>query len=165
MKAGGPPPKPTALRIVEGGGKMRGRFAARAKREPKPTTGLPDPPAAFNAEQLAIWRRLEADSPDGLLTRVDHDLFENYCVALAVRDHALEKFNATGGQILVKSMDGHSGFIVNPYLKEFRRICEIIKPLQQELGFTPASRTRIAVQRPEGEEDPLSRFINPVPKA
>jgi len=160
----GPPPKPTALRLIEGGGRMRGRFAARAKREPKPTLGLRDPPKSFTAEHLAIWNRLIEDTPDGLLTRVDQDLFTNYCVSLAIRDHAIEKLVATGGQILVKAMNGDANrFIVNPYVKEFRRICETIRVMQQELGYTPASRTRIAVAA-GNEDDPLDRFLNPPPR-
>ena len=154
----GPPPKPTALRLIEGGGRL-GRYAARIKREPRPTPGLRAPPKSFSAEQLAIWNRLLADTPYGLLTRVDHDLVVNYCTALAIRDHTLEKLNATGGQVLVKALDGHSHYIVNPYVKEFRRICDTIRCMQQELGFTPASRTRVAVQSDDDEKDPLARFL------
>lgn len=158
----GPPPKPTALRLIEGGGKMRGRFAARAKHEPKPPLGLREPPETLTDDQRAIWKRLEADTPDGLLTKVDHDLFTNYVVALSIRDTTIKKLRDTGGEILVRARNGDVGrFIVNPYIKEFRRISDSIRVMQQELGYTPASRTRIAVRAGDDDEDPLRRFLEP----
>lgn len=166
---GGPPPKPTALRVVEGGGKMRGRFLERARREPLPPLGLHEPPKSFTARQLAIWKRLKEDAPEGLLTKVDQTLFTSYCVAVDVLDLAVERFNQSGGEIIAESKtDSEHRYIVNPHLKEFHRICELIRPMQQELGFTPASRTRIALRKPDGDEDPLQRFLgarkSPTPK-
>ena|SRR6185369_9192083 len=152
------PPTPTALRLVQQGGKLRSRHSSKAKREPVPVVGLTDPPTHLNAEQLAIWQRLSADSPDGLLTKVDADLFEGYCVMLQARNQAARHFNATGAAVLIKSDASHGAYVVNPYLKEYRRLTELLRTLQGELGYSPASRTRIAIT-PQGSTDPLDRFL------
>src|SRR5262245_38514573 len=138
LRAMGRPAKPTALRLVENGGKMRGRYVARAKREPKGTPGLPPPPAHLNAEQRAIWERLSADSPDGLLERADADVFEGYCVLLQMRNQAARALNTTtNNQILMRSTERHGAHIVNPYLKEYRRLTELMRHLQSDLGYSP----------------------------
>ena len=152
-------PKPTPLRLVEQGGKMRGRYVARAKREPKGKLGLPPPPVHLNAEQKAIWARLVADSPDGLLERADADLFEGYVVLLQMRNQACRALNTTtNNQILMRSTEHNRAHIVNPYLKEYRRLTELLRPIQNDLGYSPVARTRIAVTPPD-ETDPLDRFL------
>jgi P27 family predicted phage terminase small subunit len=155
----GSPIKPTALRLIESGGKMRGRFVDRAKREPKGIPGLPPPPPHMNAEQRAIWERLVADSPDGLLERADADVFEGYVVLLQMRNQAVRALNeTTNNQILMRSTERNKAHIVNPFLKEYRRLTELMRQLQNDLGYSPAARTRIAINRP-GEADPLDRFL------
>jgi P27 family predicted phage terminase small subunit len=156
----GRPAKPTALRLVENGGKMRGRYVERAKREPKGRPGLPPPPAHLNAEQRAIWERLLADSADGLLEHADADLFEGYCVLLAMRNQAARDINTkTNAQILMRSTERHGAHIVNPYLKEYRRLTELLRTLQNDLGYSPVARTRIAVKAATEGADPLERFL------
>jgi len=154
------PAKPTALRLVEQGGKMRGRYVARARREPKGRPGLPPPPAHLNAEQRAIWERLAADSADGLLEHADADLFEGYVVLLQMRNQAARAINTTtNNQILMRSAERNHAHIVNPYLKEYRRLTELLRMLQADLGYSPVARTRIAVRAKGEEDDPLDRYM------
>jgi P27 family predicted phage terminase small subunit len=152
-------PKPTALRLIESGGKMRGRFKERAKREPKGIPGLPPPPSHLNAAQKAIWKRLAEDSPVGLLEHADADVFEGYVVLLHMRNQATVALNeTTNNQIMTPSSEEHRADIVNPYLKEYRRLTLLMRQLQNDLGYSPAARTRIAINRPE-EVDPLDKFL------
>jgi P27 family predicted phage terminase small subunit len=169
----GPPPKPSLLRLVQGGGKMRSRFKERAKREPKPTLGLPTPPDWLTAEQLQIWRTLEANAPAGLLTIVDADLVLGYVLTLSARNAAARAWNEeTNGAIVVEGRDHARGVTVqkvaNPLLREMRRLNVELVAMQAQLGYSPASRTRIAVQGPKSDDgagsDPTARFFDDVPK-
>jgi len=156
------PRTPTALRIVQGGGKLRSKFKERARREPHGQLGLPPAPEHLNPEQRSIWQRIESTAPPGVLQLADADLVEGYAVLIQARNQAARMFNATGAMVLVKSDRrelNREGFIVNPYLKEYRRLTELLRLLQGELGFSPASRTRIAVEPLEGA-DPLARYLN-----
>jgi len=148
---------PTALRLVKTGGKPRGRYVERAKREPVPPPGLPGCPDHFTAGQRAIWERLVADSPDGLLTRVDAGLFEAYVVLLDARNEATRKFNEGGCQVLTRGAGGM--MVTNPYLREIKRLCESLRPITNELGYSPASRTRISVPVKGQTGDLMERFL------
>ena len=147
------PRTPTALRIVQGGGKLRSKFKERAKREPHGQLGLPPPPAHLNEEQRSIWERIDAAAPPTLLETNDAELLEGYVLLIQSRNQAARMFNQTGAMVLIKSDASKGAFIVNPYLKEIRRLTETLRLLQGELGFSPAARTRIAVE-PEGEDAP-----------
>ena len=152
-------PVPTALRLVKQGGKLRAKHAIKAAREPCPALGLPVAPAYFNAEQKRIRARLVKDSPDGLLTRVDGDLVDGYVMLVQARNQAARMFNESGAAVLCPSA-ANGTLVVNPYLKEYRRLTELLRVLQADLGYSPAARTRITVA-PLGEEevDPLTRFL------
>src|SRR5262245_2896317 len=128
----GRPPTPTALRLVQQGGKLRARHANKAKREPVPELGVGDPPGHLTDEQVSIWCRLRDDSPVGLLTKCDRDLFEGYCVILAARNVAARKANA-GGSGSVRA------------LSTYVRLTDQLRHLQAQLGYSPAARTRVAV--------------------
>jgi P27 family predicted phage terminase small subunit len=154
-------PKPTALRIVESGGKMRTRYKDKARTEPVAKPGLPAAPEDFTAEQLSIWQRIEASAPPGLLTEVDGDLIVSYVVSLAARNECVRLFNKTKGAILVHGRDrGAPAWVTNPLLRELRRLNTDLLQMQCQLGYSPASRTRIAVQlKGDDLKDPLSRFF------
>jgi P27 family predicted phage terminase small subunit len=144
---------------VQQGGKLRTRHADRAKTEPRGLVGLREAPAHLNDEQREIWARLAECSPIGLLERTDSDIFEGYCVLLQARNQAARAFNKTDAAILIKSTPSRGAFISNPYLKEYRRLTELLRLLQGELGYTPAARTRIAVT-PREDDDPLAPFLS-----
>lgn len=156
---GGRTPKPTALRLVAQGGKLRARHAKKARTEPVAELGLGDPPADFTPEQLDLWQRIARDAPPGLLTRVDADLIASYVMILAARNEASRMFNRTNGSILVRGQGGGSAWITNPLLKELRRLTLELLQMQSQLGYSPASRTRIAVQLENPTQDPLDRFF------
>jgi len=105
------PPTPTALRLVQQGGKLRARHANRAATEPHPELGLCEPPEHLNSEQRAIWVRLTGDSPAGLLTKVDGDVFEGYCVLVQARNQAVRKFNESGAEVLSSATPGRARLV------------------------------------------------------
>src|SRR5262245_45775337 len=158
----GPMPKPTVLRLVESGGRMRGRFKARAAQEPRPETPIGAPPRHLAADELEVWFRLLQAAPEGLLTGLDRDVFEGFVVLAAARARICAQYSATSREIFETVKDRENGptrHILAYELREYRRFTEALRVLSHELGFTPAARTRIAIPPPEKEADPLADFL------
>lgn len=152
-------PKPTFLHLVDGTDKARRpQLKARAEQEVQPERGVRGPPAGFNADQQAVWARLQEDIPPGMLARTDFDCLVGYAVLVAARDNALELFNRSGASVLVRAADERQRFASNPALREFRRLTEQLRLLQGELGFTPAARSRVTRVGDEAD-DPLADFL------
>lgn len=155
----GPLPKPTVLRLVESGGKMRGRFKARSAQEPRPQTPIGNPPRHLNAEELEVWFRLLEAAPDGLLTGLDRDLFEGFVVAAAARARVWREYHDEGGEILTKAPDDEKRWILASSLRHYKALTEHMRVLSHELGFSPAARTRVAIVAPDKPADPLDEFL------
>jgi P27 family predicted phage terminase small subunit len=152
-------PTPTALRLIQQGGKLGTRHAERAKLEPHPDAIDPDaPPVAFTPEQRKVWDRVIASAPAGLLSRMDADLLVNVVILTAMRDQWLAELNAQGGALMVKASD-RKAMIVNQHAKAIRQVTAQMRPLLAELGFTPSARSRVTVLPQQVEEDPLDRFL------
>lgn len=80
------PRKPTALLELNGAFKKNPARAAARFDEPRPTTGIGDPPADFlrtestlAARHLRIWHELIAQAPEGVLTGCDRMILANTC--------------------------------------------------------------------------------------
>src|SRR5215471_5589190 len=146
----GPAPKPTALRLVEAGGKLRTRFKRRAEAEPKPVGPLGEPPGYLTHDQLVVWFRLEASAAPGLLTASDRDLFESFVILAEAKERLCRKFNAEAGEILRASPDNPGRLVLVATLREYKRITEQLRVLSHEFGFTPAARVRLVL--PSGED-------------
>ncbi len=157
----GRPRKPIALTLVANGGKLRARDRQRAEQEPHVESAIGDPPEYFTEAQRAVWRRVVAAAPPGLLTALDHDLLANFALIAAACHDAAALFNATKGQLLVRSPDA-GRLVLNPLLREHKRLAELLVTLGRELGMGPVARTRIALPL-ETPEDPLLQFLKPLP--
>jgi P27 family predicted phage terminase small subunit len=149
-----------ALHLVERGGKLRGRDAARAKTEPAPELGIGDPPEVLTAEQRAVWSRLAEDSAPGLLARCDRDAFENLVVVIAARDALVAKFNQSGGHVLAEGRDPRGHQVTSVTWRELRRLIEMQRVLSSDFGYSPVSRTRVCIPRAPDDDDPLGRFLS-----
>jgi len=155
----GPLPKPTVLRLVESGGRLRGRFKERAAKEPKVRSGLGEPPGYLNADQLHTWFRLSDAAPEGLLTALDRDLFEGFVVLAAVREKLCKEYNEGSGQVIAQSPDDDKRLILVSTLREYKRLTELLRVLGREFGFSPAARTRIQLEQEGAGPDPLAEFF------
>jgi len=152
-------PKPTSIRLVESGNKLRARYRRRAEREPMPAEGAGPVPEEFTPEQRTAWLEVVEASPAGLLRRMDRQLLKSYAITVAVRDAALRQFNEEGSQLLVAGADPRYARVANPLWREYRRCIDVLRQLGQELGCSPAARTRIEVDPPAPEEDVLAKFF------
>lgn len=137
----GPPPKPTHLKALQGtiGGKST--VAAINPHEPIPDGDLHDPPDWMTAEQKAAWKYALDHAPAGLVKLLDRGIFTVWVVAESLHKDAAQKV-AQFGMVTKSAIKGEP--IQNPYLAIVNRQAEIMRAVAGELGFTPASRSRVS---------------------
>jgi P27 family predicted phage terminase small subunit len=132
-------PIPTALKVIRGcpGGKKRIN-----PREPKPVGDLREPPAHFDEELREVWQYAIDNSPQGLLKKIDSSVLETWCTAHVLHRKAIAQVRQFG--MLVKSPKAEVP-IQSPYLPIVNKQAFIMLRAVDHLGFSPASRTRIAL--------------------
>lgn len=145
MGARGPRKKPTVLEDLHG----RPGKRKRNPREPKPGGNLFDPPTWMSKDQRAEWRYIVESSVPGLLTSVDRANLTAYVVATCLHRQAARELGK------VKSLTvpvGTAGAVQqHPALQIVNRQALIMIKAAAEMGFTPASRSRVTV---DGEVPP-----------
>lgn len=149
--------KPTALHVVEG--TFRKEPRERAAHEPKPAKGIGTAPTWLTAEQKTMWARLVRDSAPGVLKKSDRGSFERYVVLSCACAKIMRQFATEGSALMVA--DARNSATLNPLLRAMRQLSVELRHLETELGFTPASRSRIRVDDADGKKaDPLSEFLD-----
>lgn len=139
-------PKPTALKLIAGN---PGKRALNA-HEPQPCADLAASPAWLTERQQATWREVVELSPPGLLKDVDASVFAVWVVAFDLYQEASEKLARTG--MLIKAPN--TGVpMQSPYLAIVNRQAQIMLKAAAEMGFTPASRSRVVVKRDASTAD------------
>jgi P27 family predicted phage terminase small subunit len=133
----GRPPVPTHLKLIRGNpGKRKIN-----KNEPKPVGDLKEPPAHFDDELKAVWNYAIENAPPGLLKRIDSSVLETWCIAHVLHRKAVAEVRRHG--LLVKPPKSDVP-IQSPYLPVVNKQAFIMLRAVDHLGFSPASRTRIA---------------------
>ena len=152
----GPPPKPTALRSVEG---RRGHQAAK-KQEPDPDY-LDDltPPAWLPKDARDVWNNVAPKLRKArILTVADVEMLAMGCVSIAQYRRAVRK---AGARMVIDPAKGASasaepgddpaeeapkGASLNAWViiqsMTFKQAMKVFS----EFGMSPASRTRLAIQ-------------------
>ncbi len=147
-------PKPTALKIAQGnpGGKPL------PKNEPKPTPGMPDPPAMLGSEERAVWDRFVPELLKmGVLAKVHGDMIASYCRAV-VQERLAAAALAEQGHV-VKTRYGQR---VNPWFRVMQDAEKRRRAIAVEFGLTPASQARaskVEVESNEEPDDPALRLL------
>lgn len=101
----------------------------------------------------------ELGAVPGLLTSVDADAIAMYAETYARWVVASQKL-ATGGMVIeMATQNGGKYLASSPYWAIVNQCLKIMKQLLSEFGMTPASRTRIQVERPP-DEDPFDEFLS-----
>jgi P27 family predicted phage terminase small subunit len=111
------------------------------KREPKPQTLLGDPPAQLTEGAKDAWRLAIACAPQGLLTGLDANILAAWAAAADLFWRAQEGLAKTG--LLIKSPSGFP--VQSPYLAIINKQAQLMSRAAAEMGFTPASRARVAL--------------------
>jgi P27 family predicted phage terminase small subunit len=140
----GPVPMSSSLRMLKGNPGRR----PMATREPVVPLGIPPPPEVLTGVALEEWRRLTPLLFDaGLLTHLDRTAVALYCVAwgdwLDAEAH-LRQFGT-----VVRKVRGGQG--PSPWLRVANTAYAQMRALANELGLSPASRSRIHVDPPKPE--------------
>lgn len=176
MGARGPAPKPTAIKNLAGN---PGKRAAN-QNEPKPRAKRPRMPVHFTpvdqAESSELenrarrefyeiaraeWRRIvrELGTVPGLLTSVDGDAISMYAETYARWVVASQKLAMGGLVVEMSTQNGGKYMATSPYMAIVNQCLKTMKQLLTEFGMTPASRTRIQIEKPP-EEDPFDEFLS-----
>jgi P27 family predicted phage terminase small subunit len=132
------PPVPTHLKIIRGNpGKRKIN-----KNEPKPVGDLKDAPAHFDEELREVWDYAIENSPPGLLKKVDSAVLETWVTAHVLHRKAVAEVRKFG--MLMKAPNTGAP-IQSPWLPVVNKQALIMLRAVDHLGFSPASRTRIAL--------------------
>ncbi len=148
----GPPPKPTALRLLEGNASKR----PLNRREPNPEPGRPVCPSWLLPEAKAEWRRIvPALERMGVLARVDRPALEGYCQAYARWRDAELQLTKYGWMIQTPSGYVQQG----PFVSIVQRQILIMKQFLAELGLTPSARSRIVTPTAPATDNPFLELM------
>ncbi|APM39939.1 phage terminase small subunit P27 family [Clostridium kluyveri] len=153
MAQRGRKPKPTALKVLEGNPGKRPLNV----NEPKPEKKAPKCPTWLEPEAKKEWRRMSRSlEAIGILTKVDAASFAGYCQSYA-RWKEAEEFLTKHGTIFKTP----SGYIQQvPQVSIAQTYLKIMKDFCSEFGLTPASRTRINVDKDSNDcLDPMEMML------
>jgi P27 family predicted phage terminase small subunit len=132
----GPPPQPTALKLLRGNPGKR----ALNKREPKPSIELPHCPDYLDEGARREWDRLAPILVRmKVLTEADYIALASLCQAYSTMAKAQTQLNKTG--ILFKTPSGY--IQQSPLIGIVNNCTHKIVTLCREFGLTPSSRTRV----------------------
>lgn len=137
---------PTYLKLLRGNpGKRR-----LNENEPIPAGDLHEPQRWMSKSQRAGWRYAIEHAPVGLLKRLDRSVLTAWVVAEDLHRNASEMLCRHG--LLIKAPN--TGLpIQSPYLPVVNRQATIMLKAAELLGFSPASRARVQVQRDTSKEE------------
>lgn len=148
----GPKPQPTHLKVVKGNPGKR----ALNRREPKPTGNLYDPPEWLTDSQRTVWAYAIETAPHGLLKRIDQSTLTVWVIAQDLHRQAVAKLNASEGAMLIKTPNGMPA--QSPYLSIVNKQAQIMLKAAGEMGFTPASRSKVEIDQPD-ENDGANQYF------
>jgi P27 family predicted phage terminase small subunit len=162
-------PKPTARQIAEGDPRKKGKRKLEEKLAAEPTTvrGLPSCPSHLKGRARSAWDSwVEELGVMDLDHRPDAAMLEGACVnyaravdadlilerdGLTVEESVIDK--DSGEKIVLKIKRHPADLISATAWRQVRAFCS-------EFGFSPVSRTRLAVdKRPKQDED-LAAILN-----
>ena len=109
-------------------------------REPKPQGDLVEPPDYMSDGAKSAWRYALECAPPHLLKRLDMSVLEVWACAADLYSKAQAGIGKTG--LLIKAPN--TGVpMQSPYLAIANKQAQIMTKAAVEMGFTPASRSRI----------------------
>ena len=159
----GPPKTPTHLRLVKGNPSKR----AINKNEPKPPSGVPPTPKYFD-KQGKYWFKRMAEELDalGVMSQLDGRALELLVEAYIEYRHHCDTLDREGYTYAVYSeSDGDERKereirMIKPHPAAMMKAdaWKRIRAMLSEFGMTPASRYKVEIKAPAGE-DPFAEFL------
>lgn len=160
MAKRGPPPKPSSLRLLEGGNRGRRPLPLN---EPQPSRPLeaPAPPSYVSGYARTEWERVIGDlCSTGVYANVDQTMLAAYCMAYGrwrlaedVASRLAAQDPGTHG-LLLKTQSGN--VIQNPAVGVANVARRDMLRLAAEFGLTPSGRTALDNARRDSD-DPVAR--------
>lgn len=143
-------PIPTNWKVVTGNPGKR----PLNENEPVPDDFDVEMPRGMDPLAKEEWKRLAPELKKmNLLSAVDRDMFEAYCVAMA-RWREAEKFIKKNGSVyIVIDAQGNKLAKRFPQAAQAQEWLKIARSLASEFGITPSSRSKIDLSQEEDEED------------
>ncbi len=134
-------PKPKIINDLKGDpGKRR-----RNQKEPTPPSDRPTCPDHLDDVAKHKWTEVtEQLSLMGLLSSADADCIEMYCSAYS-RYRKAEEMVRKFGEVIISPVNKYP--MVSPYSTTMNKNLETCRKLQIEMGITPASRSRLAIDK------------------
>lgn len=138
-------PKPSHLKSLTGNPGKR----ALNRHEPKPQGDLVEAPDWMTESQKAGWNCAVEAAPLGLLKQLDAGMLAIWVIAEDLHREAARKIAEFG--LLTKG--SKADVVQTPYLRILNKQAAIMVKAASELGFSPASRSRISVGDNGNEAD------------
>ena len=155
----GPAPTPTPILQIRGSKRVTKR---RNEIEVKGPEGTPDCPDWLDADARVAWNYLVPKLElMGVLTLIDSNALARYC-RLWTRCRKAEAFIDKHRDVYpLKDEKGKAKYLAQfPQVSIAAKLAQQLTRLEQELGLTPAARTRIHVKKPAVPSDPRkARFF------
>lgn len=145
----GPAPKPTQLRILDGGHPERINHD-----EPVPRPNLPELPAEVDDPRLReVWDKTVAELDGmGLATAADEDSLLCFCLAVVGLRRTAALLKRQDYNPVIPGL--HGGPVSNPLKRDYRHDAAVIRAFAQEFGLTPSARSRITTGKSaDADED------------
>ncbi|MCE9886553.1 phage terminase small subunit P27 family [Obesumbacterium proteus] len=151
----GPPKTPTHLRLVKGNPSKR----AINKNEPKPPSGVPPIPKHFD-KRGKYWFKQMGEELDavGVMSILDAKALELLVEAYTEYRHHCEVLDEEGYTYQTGSATGEKIVKAHPAAAMKADAWKRIRAMLSEFGMTPASRSKVEIKAPAGE-DPFAEFL------
>jgi P27 family predicted phage terminase small subunit len=144
-------PKPTALKLIQG--TLRADRANPAEFIPQ--GDLRAAPGWMNESEKAGWDFAISKAPKGLLKELDQSVLTIWVVAENLHREATEKVHSEG---MITLAPNTKLPIQSPYMPIINRQAEIMLKAAGQMGFTPASRSKIVMTEEINAENPWAKF-------
>lgn len=155
MARTGRPPKPTALKLIEGNPGKR-----RAKGEPKPPPSKPRRPQWLVGYARTEWDRVVPTLDRlGLLTTIDRTVLAAYCEAAAGLKAASQDLRKRGYLIPSVRHDGET-LVKNPSNQLLRDYSRLVATYSSMLGLSPGDRVRLSGEAAPSTDLGLDAVLN-----
>ena len=154
MARTGRPPKPTALKRLEGNPGKRPLNDQEPRFAELPTK---TPPKWLDTIARREWRRVYDELVrNGLLTKCDSAALEAYCDAYSTMVRAGTVLNVK--DFIFKTNTGYIAQL--PHVNIKNQAASLVRQFCQEFGMTPSSRSRLKIgQESDEAEDPMEAIL------
>jgi P27 family predicted phage terminase small subunit len=150
----GRPAIPTKLKLIQG--TLNVTRALKHEFSPTILDGIPSPPSILDiipkAKELWIETATEL-SNKGILSSVDLPMLAAYCIEMAEYLRSMERVKKEGS--VIKNVQGNR--VTNPNYYNAKNSLDKAIKIANSFGFTPASRTKIAMSNKSDDDDSFFR--------